>query len=145
MRLVGTKMDSFGTQGIKFKRRITWYPQGQLIITEAKLQDVRPTILATVQILCAPGDSRNEDWKLFLKLLWVQIWKHFDHGLTQVWYIGCIQFLGIIDLGQLKLMTWDNGDYIQRLTVLTWVDPNYDESLKHIKTLLFLRIHTHPK
>ena len=58
MRLVGTKMDSFGTQGIKFKRRITWYPQGQLIITEAKLQDVRPTILATVQILCAPGDSR---------------------------------------------------------------------------------------
>lgn len=58
MRLVGTKMDFFGTQGIKYKRRITRYQQWLQIITEVKLLDVRPTAHATVQIMSVQGDSR---------------------------------------------------------------------------------------
>ncbi|KAL5185519.1 hypothetical protein HKD37_17G048980 [Glycine soja] len=42
----------------KTQRRVTWYPQGQQIIAEVKLPHVRPTTLATVQIMCAQGDSR---------------------------------------------------------------------------------------
>ena len=57
MRLVGTKMDFFGTQGIKHKRRTTGYQQWQQIITEVKLLDARPATLATVQIMCGQGDS----------------------------------------------------------------------------------------
>jgi len=58
MRLVGTKTDFSGIQGIKMKIRIAWYPQGLQITTEVKLPDVRPPTLVTVQKMCDPGDSR---------------------------------------------------------------------------------------
>ncbi|KAG4931561.1 hypothetical protein JHK86_048522 [Glycine max] len=52
--------------------------------------------------------------------------ENFDCGLTQVWYISCIQFLGVIDLGQLKLMT---KNYLRKSTLLTleFIVPNYGE------------------
>lgn len=137
MRLVGTKTDFSGIQGIKVKIRIAWHPQVLQIITEVKLPDV------TVQKMCDPGDSRLDFdissaslivptffslnlvlWLTILNLckvcqywlqtpllnagmrterlfsFWVQIQKHFYYGLTQVWYMDCIQFFWVTDLGQ---------------------------------------------
>ena len=57
MRLVGTTMDSFETQGIQHQRRTTGYQQWQQIITEVKLPEVKPPTLATARIMCGQGDS----------------------------------------------------------------------------------------